>query len=330
MRSLFEYDPNFGRRFIPNIKARVEHESGGYLIRTNSSGFRCKNEFSKSKTAGRFRVAIFGDSFTAGSGVSDQYRFGDLLEDWIPDLEVFNFGMDNTGTDQQYLIYHELMSNIECDLIVIAPWVENIRRNLEKARSWSTQDGESLFYAKPYFSIDADGLLNLHNIPVPEDPISEVAIFREERPRSDRLKIFIRTKLKEINPNALMWLRKFLGKKVLPEYSTERHPAWILMKAILIRWIEESHVPVLIFPIPLEEHCVGSASPIAYQERFKELSDPPLVHVHDPLPDMLSYPFEKRRRFWHKNDRHCAREGHEALARSLEPAIRRLSEAQKL
>ena len=38
-RQLFEYNDVLGYRFIPNIKARIQHESGGYLLQTNSSGF---------------------------------------------------------------------------------------------------------------------------------------------------------------------------------------------------------------------------------------------------------------------------------------------------
>ena len=44
-RQLFEYNDVLGYRFIPNIKARIQHESGGYLLKTNSSGFRCKHDF---------------------------------------------------------------------------------------------------------------------------------------------------------------------------------------------------------------------------------------------------------------------------------------------
>ena len=39
-RQLLKYDPIIGYRFIPNLKARVPHEGGGYLIRTNEYGFR--------------------------------------------------------------------------------------------------------------------------------------------------------------------------------------------------------------------------------------------------------------------------------------------------
>ena len=44
-RQIFEYNDVLGYRFIPNIKARIQHESGGYLLRTNDCGFRCEHDF---------------------------------------------------------------------------------------------------------------------------------------------------------------------------------------------------------------------------------------------------------------------------------------------
>ena len=34
-RQLFQYHPTVGYHFVPGLKARVEHEAGGYLMRTN-------------------------------------------------------------------------------------------------------------------------------------------------------------------------------------------------------------------------------------------------------------------------------------------------------
>jgi carbamoyltransferase len=51
-RQLFEYHPVIGYRYIPGIKARVPYESGGFLIRVNSSGFRCRHEFAAAKPPG--------------------------------------------------------------------------------------------------------------------------------------------------------------------------------------------------------------------------------------------------------------------------------------
>ena len=38
-RQLFRHHDTIGYLFVPGIKARVEHEAGGYLLRTNREGF---------------------------------------------------------------------------------------------------------------------------------------------------------------------------------------------------------------------------------------------------------------------------------------------------
>src|SRR5215467_11648911 len=125
---LFEYHPVIGYHFIPNLKTRLEHEGGGYLVRVNNVGFRDEKDFQKEKAAGKFRVLLFGDSFTAGDGVSNKHRFGDVLQILIPNLEIYNFGLPGTGTDQHYLTYREIASAYEHDMVIIAAQVENIRR----------------------------------------------------------------------------------------------------------------------------------------------------------------------------------------------------------
>ena len=128
MRQLFEYHPVIGYRYIPGIKVRVPHEGGGYLMRVNGSGFRCPHEFVAAQSPGRPRVLLCGDSFSAGEGVSDGYRYGDLLEKSIPGLEVYNLALPGTGTDQQYLAYQEFGRGLEHDLLLLGVLVENILR----------------------------------------------------------------------------------------------------------------------------------------------------------------------------------------------------------
>ena len=121
---LFQHHPVIGYTFIPNLKTRIEHESGGYLVRTNAAAFRSEHEFSNPKTNGKCRVLLFGDSFTAGDAVSNKHRFGDVLETLIPDIEVYNFGLSGTGTDQHYLVWHEIANKFEYDVVVIVAQVD--------------------------------------------------------------------------------------------------------------------------------------------------------------------------------------------------------------
>ena len=106
-RQIFEYHPVIGYHFVPGITARVSHEGGGYLVKTNQSGFRCESEVTRKKPLGMLRALMFGDSFTAGDGVSNMPRYSDLLEDRFDGLQVLNFALPGTRTDQQYLTFQE-------------------------------------------------------------------------------------------------------------------------------------------------------------------------------------------------------------------------------
>ena len=97
----------------------------------------------KKKPEGKYRIILFGDSFTAGDAVSNQQRYGDMLEQRFPALQVLNFGLSGTGTDQQYLVFQEYAKDIDYDLLMICPLVENIRRVAARYRLVRTRGRRS-------------------------------------------------------------------------------------------------------------------------------------------------------------------------------------------
>jgi hypothetical protein len=56
-----------------------------------------------------------------------------------------------------------------------------------------------------------------------------------------------------------------------------------------------------------------------------ELAEATGCALHDPLADLQRYPLEVRRGFRFAQDPHLTAAGHQALAESLAPALRRLS-----
>ncbi|MBI4514606.1 MAG: SGNH/GDSL hydrolase family protein [Deltaproteobacteria bacterium] len=318
-RQLHQYHPIIGYHFVPGVKARVEHEGGGYLVRVNQAGFRCDHEFVPHKRPGTFRVLLFGDSYTAGDGVSNRYRYGNLMERAIADLEVYNFGLSGTGTDQQYLIFRQMAADIEHDLIVISVFVENIRRVTARYRPWVTHDGEVLVFFKPYFQIDDDGHLRLHHVPVPKGPIRPAVLPRSEWRHFDqggRL-TWLRDTVNRLGPGAKDLVQRLTRYQPLPAYGQSNSPAWQLMKRILAQWITEATVPVVICPIPLSQHIDETASAASYRARFGELHGPPLVTVHDPLPAFHHFSRSERSQLRFRQDPHFTAAGHRVLAESL-------------
>ena len=325
-RSIFQYHPTYGFRFIPGVKARIPHESGGYLVRANAAGFRSDREFIASRTPGRRRVLVFGDSYTAGDGVSNGARYSDLLEQHVPGIEVYNYGLPGTGTDQHYLVCADVAPGVDHDLVIIAVLVENIRRVVAHYRLFENADGETVALAKPYFSLDEKERLVLHNVPVPPESVALDALPAEERRYVDRGGdlVLVRRALNLLGPGVKSLLQGVIGQNPVPAYDSADDPAWRLLRAILVRWMSESTAPVLMVPIPLYHHVEGIADPSAYQARFAEVAHATGAHLHDPLADLLALPLKERRALRFERDVHPTPLAHDRLARSIAPAVARL------
>ena len=324
VRQINEYHPVIGHRYIPGIQARIPHESGGYLVKTNSSGFRCQHEFVNEKPDKTFRVLLFGDSFTAGDGVSNKYRFGDLLEQRVGGLEVLNFGLSGTGTDQQYLAYEHYGSNLTFDLLLICPLVQNIKRVASRYETVITRDnGDVGFIAKPYFELQDDELI------LKNTPVAKGILDRQELDEGDNFLAnqgVVERALRGVINRYLYPIKNLLQRTVaydpVTEYSDANGREWKLMKKILKDWVKSvGGVPVVICPIPLYHHVEELSSPVNYQRRFAELSDEPNVQVFDPLYKFLEESRETRRQCRFEFDQHFTQLGHSIMADALIPVI---------
>ena len=305
MRQLFQYHETVGYHFVPGLTARVLHESGGYLIRVNSLGFRSTREFKATKSVGTKRVLVFGDSFTSGDGVPNEKRYTDVLEDLIPGLEIYNFAVSGTGTDQQYLTYREFAGGFDHDLLVLSILVDNIRRLKSSYRPYIDEGAAITVYPKPYFEL-VENQLALRNVPVRRLSMAQSMLSPEESQAFRRLKGHGR--------------RQNTSDR-LPEYDDPLNPLWLLMRAILWRWIREHPKPVLVMPIPLYQFVEEICDPGHYAERFRELCVATGALFHDPLQDLRQYTPADRRGFRFSNDIHFTRAGHLALAMSLRPVL---------
>lgn len=330
-RRVYRHDDLLGMRMVENVAARVQHETSSYLIEANADGFRCRHDFAADPSSGRRRILLFGDSFTVGTGVRADRRFGDLLESALDDVEVYNFGLTGSGTDQQYLAYDHIGRHLHHDLIVVVPWVENIRRNPAHHRVWSdswadrSADDESVvLQAKPYFELGPDGALELRNVPVPK-PVPYDSVGEGELQTGSRAQRFgwARELVKTKAPWAKDLLQRLSRVQPVPEYDDPNDPNWVLMRAILLRWHAEATAPMLVCPIPMYQHIEGHASPDGYQARFNELARPSNgLMVHDALSVLQRGDAKTRRAMRFGHDIHFTDSGHAAFAEALTPAVR--------
>lgn len=332
------YHPGFGNTYMPSSKLRVQGSSGGYLVRTNAAGFRSDREFVQARAAGIFRVLLFGDSQTAGDGTANALRYSDLLASALPGLEINNYAVSGSATDQQYLMY-QANSHIDHDLLVIGLYVENIRRITRRVVKARDASGAEIYRAKPYFELE-DGQLTLHNVPVPKQPWTEETLpddlrpyvysygeanyfFRNQSRRHDSImRIFARLgPMRRVVKHVLTSFRKF---QPLPDYDSPGSPGWSLLRAILKTWIASSRTPVLLVPLPHDSSLAGLSDPRKYQARFRELSAETGCRLFDPLPELLRLAPSERRTLWSDAYGHLSVRGHSAIAKLLVPVVQQL------
>jgi lysophospholipase L1-like esterase len=323
MKQVYEYHPVVGYRFTPNLRARIPHEGGGYLMQVNESGFRSNRRFLKSASPDLQRVLVFGDSFTAGDAVPNHQRYTDLLEAGLCKTEVYNFGIPATGTDQQYLAWREFAQDIEHDVLVIVVLVENMRRVVARFRPQLDENGVERLYAKPYFTLE-EGQLVLQHVPPPVEPVDLKDMSKQDQGAVDRGGRFRRLRRLVTAMGAREAVQRLIRYQPLPEYDRASSAGWRLMSAILSQWIGEHKGPVILMPLPLPQHLDQVCDARPYQKRFAELAAATGCVLHDPLPDLLRYEQHQRRRFRWDSDIHFTPEGHRALANSLSPTLVRV------
>lgn len=331
------YHPEIGTSYIPNLKLRVAGERGGYLVRTNASGFRSDRDFARERQPRRSRAILFGDSQTAGDGLPNAQRFSDRLEQEVPGLEVYNYAISGTGPDQHFLAY-QASGGVDHDLLIIAVHVENVRRVSRRMIESLDSSGASVFYSKPYFELSG-GELSLRNVPVPKQRWSEQTLPDEYKPHvysytetnlfshltgRNRAAPQLPKILAPVRQLARSAAMRLSGFRPLPEYDVPSNPGWVLLRTILETWIRSSAAPVLLVPIPHYVSFVSSRDPTCYRARFDELAEATGCHLYDPWPELLKAPIEDRRLLWSEWSGHLSEVAHKRLAELLGPVVERL------
>ncbi len=328
-REVFEPHPVTGYRYIPGLRIRLPHEGGGYQVECNRAGYRCAHEPTPQKPPGTFRLVVFGDGHTAGTGVDAHERFTDRLERRLgPYVQVLNFGLPGSGTDQQLLGYRQYAREIEHDLLLLCPQVENILRNLEGYAPVPSVDADPdtelpPLWAKPRFSLEGEELV-LHPPPAdpPESPDGPA-------PPPSLVRGLLRRVTAEVDkkvPGFQAFARRVRGVGYPEEYSDPQQPAWRLMRAILETFIAEATAPVVLAPIPTGGHIDGGLSPDPYLTRFGELAFDAGCEMVNLLPRFFDEPRSRREQCRFARDSRPTALGHSMIADGLVPHLRRTME----
>lgn len=153
----YRFDAELGWSNLPGAHGRQRREEFEYAIRVNRHGMR-QREINLEKPEGVRRVAVLGDSFVWGIGVSDEERLTERLEERLSASEVLNFGVSGYGPVQYHLML-ERVAAFAPDVVVLVFCLSN---DFADNVLW-----ERYGYYKPYATLDPDGALAIRGYPLP-------------------------------------------------------------------------------------------------------------------------------------------------------------------
>jgi hypothetical protein len=151
------YDTLLGWVGLPNL-ARSDNYGPGLRLTTNTDGMRIHRPVTPALAPGEKRIICSGDSFTFGSGVSDDETFCAYLEQELPGVRTLNMAQRGYGIDQAYLWYKRDAVRYPHQVHVFAfIWADFERMAV------TTFTG----YPKSRLRL-RDGTLAVENVPVPQ------------------------------------------------------------------------------------------------------------------------------------------------------------------
>lgn len=132
-QTIYEKDPLLGWRYTSNGSDYTERAEFRVPIQVNNAGF-FDDDFSTDHPPDITRIAIVGDSFPAGFQVGRGFNFPDVLEARLNEAglpacpcEVYNFGIDGTGTVQQADLLKAIGLDYQPDVVLLTIFQNDLR-----------------------------------------------------------------------------------------------------------------------------------------------------------------------------------------------------------
>ena len=126
------FHPIYEREYCANAKGILKQNNP---IHINDQGMLDRN-YPLARQPGSLRVAVLGDSMTAGEEVPQEKRYHELWERWLPkrlgrDVEVLNFGVRGFGTWESLQMFHLKAKKFQPDVTVLGfYWGNDVENNL--------------------------------------------------------------------------------------------------------------------------------------------------------------------------------------------------------
>ena len=148
--TLYRYDPELGWFPIPLLQGTCRN----VRVRHNAMGFRDREHPDESKKA----LVVLGDSFVYGYDVEQNQVFTHLLQERLPEWNVYNLGVSGYGTDQELLLLQKYSARLNPKIVLL----------LFNGNDWQDNGTNKRYgYFKPFYTFE-NNHLQLQGVPVPK------------------------------------------------------------------------------------------------------------------------------------------------------------------
>jgi len=257
---LTQYDFDRGKSYVPNAEGWHRSEGEAY-IRINSRGLR-DHEHDPTPAPNTFRVAVIGDSFTAGLHVDLEEIYWWIAGEELNNcsalegrkVEIINFGIGGSGTGQHLITLKKYALAYQPHLVILGMHTyTDIRDNSlalsqRPLRPYYRLNGEKLVLdnsfrknTKVAFSQSYHGRL-LYGLSA---RLHLVQVLRQARwaYKARRFQADRRRSMKKISPDRIKVLSKLgVGSMIyIPDAGQEWEEAWQVTEALVERMAEVSN-----------------------------------------------------------------------------------------
>jgi hypothetical protein len=157
------YDDTLGWVGKPNYVGKLVEAGMSVPCRTNEWGFRDELPTDVGETPGKRRLMFLGDSFMMGTGLAQEHRISDIIEQLDTNLVGYNFGVYAYSTDQELLVLKKYGPIVKSDEVLLFFCANDLIYN-------DSDFGHRI--PKSHYYVDEYERLQLGNVPVPrlDDP----------------------------------------------------------------------------------------------------------------------------------------------------------------
>ena len=268
-----------------------------YKSRGNNYGFSSHNDFTAKKNKNHFRVAVFGDSMSAGFYTKPWVaHVEERLSAKIP-IEIYNFSIDGAGLSNWHSTLQKIViaENFDIDAIVLAICFNDLYRPFYRTRSERPLEFVEIYYDGT-FGLEPDKTMNWFSLTL--FPIYD----------SEKFDKFLDGQVTPVLPKREgLYLANFIKKIFFPENRIDgnRNKKGD-RKQLLIdfkNYAKSKNIPIYV--IHTEDLSEGFSDDMA-------LLEPKSTHsFYDEIEPKIDLAFP--------NDGHFSKAGHEAMGKHLSP-----------